>query len=184
MKKGKNIICKICGKSVYRRPSAIGKYCSRFCSLNEIGFKKGHQLVKKTGRIINCLNCGKEVYKAKWQLYLNAKFCSQNCRGQYQSIIFIGKNNPKWKGGKINKDGYVLIYQPTHPFCNHLGYVYEHRFVMEKKLGRYLKLEEVIHHINGIRNDNRTENLYLFNNSSEHTKHHHLLKNHNVKINL
>ncbi|KKL17152.1 hypothetical protein LCGC14_2488410 [marine sediment metagenome] len=80
-----------------------------------------------------------------------------------------GKNNPNWKGGRlITKDGYIEIYKPEHPRANR-GYVLEHRLVMEKSLGRYLRKEESIHHINGIKDDNRLENLCLCNNG-EHRK--------------
>lgn len=74
-----------------------------------------------------------------------------------------------WKGG-IKKDsgGYILIHKPDHPFCNNHGYVFQHRLVMEEFLGKLLNPEERVHHINGIRNDNRIENLKLFNNQSNH----------------
>ena len=78
-----------------------------------------------------------------------------------------------WKGGKIiTTSGYILIYSSNHPF-NCRRYVREHRLVMEKYLGRYLTPKEVVHHKNGIVNDNRLENLKLFKNDSEHTKFHH-----------
>jgi len=48
----------------------------------------------------------------------------------------------------------------------------EHRLVMEKKLDRHLTEEEVVHHKNGIRNDNRPSNLELFKNVGEHTAFH------------
>jgi uncharacterized protein (DUF1330 family) len=84
-----------------------------------------------------------------------------------------GKEAPCWKGGrKVTDEGYVLIYKPEHPNCNNHGYVPEHRLVMEKFLGRYLKRGEIVHHINGIHDDNRIENLMLFENISKHIKHH------------
>ena len=49
------------------------------------------------------------------------------------------------------------------------------KFVAEKALGRFLNTSEVIHHINGIKNDNRPENLYLFATTGEHTAYHHTI---------
>ena len=51
---------------------------------------------------------------------------------------------------------------PEHPFATKSGYIREHRLVMEKKIGRFLQPNEVVHHINGNRQDNRVENLQLF----------------------
>ena len=65
-----------------------------------------------------------------------------------------------WKGGRREGQGYIDIYQPEHPYNND-GYVLEHRLVMEKHLGRYLKRWEHIHHKNRIRNDNRIKNLEI-----------------------
>jgi len=84
-----------------------------------------------------------------------------------------------WKGGRIiDEDGYILIKQNNHPFCDNKGYIREHRLIMEKHIGRLLKPEERIHHkgikhpISSIENkqDNRIENLQLFANESEHER--------------
>lgn len=86
----------------------------------------------------------------------------------------IGPENPRWKGGKKKiQSGYIMMYCPYHPYANY-GYVMEQRLVMEKQLKRFLKPTEIVHHLNGIRNDNKIGNLILFKNNSEHHKFHHM----------
>lgn len=68
-------------------------------------------------------------------------------------------------GYKIDGYGYVLIWTDA-------GYVREHRKVMEEMLGRPLEPQEDVHHKNGVRTDNRPENLELMANRSEHQRHH------------
>lgn len=62
---------------------------------------------------------------------------------------------------KVRVDGYVSTYYPDHPDSNAEGYVMEHRLVYEKYLGRRIAKEEVVHHKNKQRDDNRIENLEL-----------------------
>lgn len=88
-----------------------------------------------------------------------------------------GAGHPDWKGGRsVDADGYILIYTPGHPHARKRGgappvYVAEHRLVMEAKLGRYLLPGEVVHHINGVNDDNRPENLGLFQSNAAHLAH-------------
>lgn len=84
-----------------------------------------------------------------------------------------GENNPRWKGGrKTHSDGYILLLRPGHPFADKYGYVQEHRLVMEELLDRFLRPEEVVHHINGDPADNRIENLRLFSSNADHLEYH------------
>jgi hypothetical protein len=80
-----------------------------------------------------------------------------------------GKRHYAWKGRLVDKDGYVLIHCKGHPNARkHTHYVFEHRLVVEESLGRFLLPTEVVHHLNGIRGDNRIENLQLFQSNAEH----------------
>lgn len=82
-----------------------------------------------------------------------------------------GSANPLWNGGRYKDSwGYIWVLQPDHPFATKTGYIREHRLVLEQKLGRLLAPEEVPHHINGIKDDNRPENLKLYPNHSTHIK--------------
>lgn len=157
---------------------------------------------KKSFRVLcKCDECKKEYIELYSQIkHEKHHFCGPICYGNWccknragelnpfygkkHTDIFkrnhsknrTGSGGPNWKGGKkINTKGYICIYKPEHPFSNE-KYVVEHRLVMEEFLGRYLKPEETVHHINGIVSDNRIENLMLFDNRAEHTKYHAQLK--------
>lgn len=112
-----------------------------------------------------CSVCKTEFFRKGTRLQ---KYCSSKC---YWSTM-KGMKPFHYKGGKTTADfGYVLIFMPSHPNCTNDGYMREHRLVMEKHLGRLLKKTEVVHHKNGVTNDNRIENLELFENHSEHLSH-------------
>jgi hypothetical protein len=89
-----------------------------------------------------------------------------------------GPGHPNWKGGRIrDRHGYVLCWTADHPHARKQrrvhggGYVLEHRLVMEKHLGRHLDPKEVVHHKNGVHDDNRIENLELFASNADHLRH-------------
>ena len=85
----------------------------------------------------------------------------------------VGSQKGSWKGGRYtHKGGYVYILVPGHPAANRDGYVYEHRLVAEWTLGRLLEPGERIHHINGIKGDNRSENLVVCQTQGQHRKIH------------
>jgi len=71
-----------------------------------------------------------------------------------------GQNNPNWKGGKIKQgNGYIQVKMPEHPRANKRGYVLEHIILWEKHHQCSVPKGWDIHHLNGIRDDNRIENL-------------------------
>ena len=102
----------------------------------------------------------------------NAEHVGQSRKGARQSADAKRKMSdakkcryvtPSAYGGhsKKRKDGYIRVYLPSHPHCSKDGYVMEHRLVMEDHIGRYLEEDEVVHHINRNRKDNRLENLLV-----------------------
>lgn len=81
--------------------------------------------------------------------------------------------NPHWNGGRsVASNGYVKIKDAEHPCADPNGYVYEHRLVMEKSIGRFLTTKEVVHHVDGNRTNNSLENLVLFGSIAEHKSEH------------
>lgn len=123
-----------------------------------------------------CGECGSK-FSVKNYRKDTAKFCSRSCNAKYRYRLtplpvpnLKGPDHPMWRGGKrINTQGYVCIWNPSHPFSDKRGCVREHRLVVEKHLGRYLKPEEVIHHINHNRQDNRLDNLQILS-KEEHDR--------------
>lgn len=83
-----------------------------------------------------------------------------------------GGRSFSWNGGLTKNNGYVQVHMPDHPDADARGYVFQHRLVMERMLGRRLKPEERVHHRNHVKTDNRPENLELFAGDREHAEHH------------
>lgn len=84
-----------------------------------------------------------------------------------------GERHFRWKGGRTqsSNDGYWYRYAPDHPRAVKGRYVLEHRLVMEEAIGRFLTGKEVVHHRNADREDNRIENLELFESNGKHLRH-------------
>jgi hypothetical protein len=94
--------------------------------------------------------------------HLAKGFCSKH----YKAFkAWLDKDRSFEDRSKINKQkdsGYKLLYRPDHPDCSVAGLIMEHRIIMEEMIGRRLVLNETVHHKNGVRDDNRPENLELW----------------------
>ena len=157
--KRSNCRCISCGRYFRKEANHKNKSKNDFCS---VACYRLYQ--RKDMKEFNCDFCGKSIIVDRInQRKQEHHFCNCDCWGKWQSINKCGENHPTWKGGRsITAYCYVEIYSPKHPNCTkHRGYVREHRLVMEKHLGRYLTKDELVHHLNGIKDDNRIENLGL-----------------------
>lgn len=109
-------------------------------------------------------DCGKERQVVGHAL-TSGKTRSCGCIRREMAKAALGPKHHNWKGGKRDHDGYVAMYMPKHPRAWGTGYVLEHIVVMTEKLGRDLLPRETVHHKNGVKNDNRPENLEPWSSS-------------------
>lgn len=170
--------CRDCGKQLNKKIKA--KYC-RICRWkHEIPHNKLPPALCKCGNKLSarhvkqcikcrlapsikfCKGCGKRLHRAI------RKWCKKCYLKELSKRKQDGSSNKMWKGGKTkHSKGYIYIKKRDHPFCDKQGYIFEHRLIIEKEIGRYLQPDEIVHHINGIKDDNRIENLKIMK-QSEH----------------
>jgi hypothetical protein len=102
----------------------------------------------------------------------NTKSCG--ClRKETTSKNYTREKHYDWKGGtRMKPDGYKLTLCKNHPRADQSGYVLDNILVYESLLRNPLPDKAVIHHINGIRDDNRPENLLMFESNSKHLEFH------------
>lgn len=146
--------CEVCGKEFEVSTSSIRlrmkKGEIRFCSKECMG--KG----TRTGEIMKCLSCGNEFYTTR-KSEGKGKFCSTDCAHKY-------RKQQNGLGGYWYENKYKVLWNGGNPIKEHIK-------VMEDCLMRKLTDDEVVHHINGIKDDNRIENLKLMR-KSEHSSYH------------
>ncbi len=131
-----NYICVVCGADMYARPKDISKTQHGLTCSKECGIKN----------------------RSNWMML----------QGNHQYGLKGNKNSSFTGEIKISRYGYVLMYMPDHTRANHAGYVFEHILVMENSIDRPLKYyghkskyNEVCHHIDRDKTNNRLENLQL-----------------------
>lgn len=133
--------CPDCGKPIQRR----SKRCVE-CAHN-------------ARRIIRvCIDCGSPVTGKATR----CRKCSDIYLHEARKGIIKhkrGSEHPNWKGGRIYSSGYVFVYKPEHPKANRDGYVREHILVWEQTHGKPLPNGWIIHHLNGVKDDNKPRNL-------------------------
>lgn len=111
-----------------------------------------------------CIDCGKKRWAQVQAVRFGANSRCRECMLNRQTVRQSGSNSRWWKGGKFaTRQGYVLVtIPPDHKFAcmrNANGQILEHRLVMAEMLDRPLSKNEIVHHKNGIKHDNRISNL-------------------------
>lgn len=148
----------ICSVEECQRPHCAKGYCKiHYYRLRRTGHLAITQM-QRSGRICEVDGCGEPV------------LAQGLCRLHYDRLRRRGDVGPVGRtrrarsvGDKIvNNYGYVMVYLPDYPGVSRPWYVPEHRLVMEQVLGRRLEPFENVHHKNGIRDDNRPENLEVW----------------------
>jgi hypothetical protein len=109
--------------------------------------------------------------------------CSRKCWAKKHRELVTGKNGvvaSNWKGGEfIAATGYVWVYAPGISITSKKKHMLKHRLVMSQHLKRPLLNSEIVHHKNGLKHDNRIENLEVLSRA-QHNAIHNSLKEYNA----
>jgi len=123
-------------------------------------------------RIVTCIDCGLERTirdRNDQPPALRCRSCNMRMMAGSQS----GELSHTWRGGRIKKGYYKRVklfsQDPFFSMAHCDGYALEHRLVVARALERCLVEDEVVHHKNGFKKDNRLDNLQLLK-GTEHNK--------------
>jgi len=150
-----------------RNPDLDGKLLHVKGNLYRVPYRKKNGLPGNFYKIkTKCDVCSKEYFADRSNYERSKKhICGAlSCR---KKIMEAPEGTKKSKRG-YGSNSHILIKAPNHPGADRNGCIPEHRMIIENELGRFLSKEEVIHHIDMVKNNNKLDNLDLFKNNKEH----------------
>ena len=148
------VSCLICKKSFYAKPSCLdkgwGKYCSKKCQFEG----------QKTGKVIRCAVCDKDVYRPVKALAASDSgkyFCGKSCQTVWRNKLYTGPDHSQWKGGeRVYKE--ILIRSGIEQIC------------------RRCKINDArvlaVHHLDRNRKNNSLDNLIWLCHNCHFLLHH------------
>lgn len=132
-----------------------------FSLLKVVCCECGTEVLKSASFQKSCVSCQirRRTCKVCGRITKCRRIRQGHCWPCYQaSDPRLGEKHPGWKGGRISSNGYILVHAPRHPRAEK-SYVREHIIVWEQNHGELLPDGWVVHHLNGVKDDNRPENL-------------------------
>lgn len=150
--------CEHCGKKfALKTRKNANRFCSQTCYHKnhspKQGFQKKHLLFTNKRKLHKFTKYDlRKAVLARGDVWNKGKKLPQ----------FSGAKHKNWRGGIRMERGYRTVYQRPKS-TEGRNYIAEHRLVLERKLSRRLKSDEIVHHKNGIKTDNRISNLVVMN---------------------
>lgn len=171
-------LCGVTGAAIKKRAKRMG---IKLIPKRNINPKENFSHPKTKKQII-CPVCGNIFYPNHKGMITCSKKCAAKYRGNKKHLNFVKKiKESKWDGverkdmwtieGRTICGGYVWAKCRQHPNAFKDGYILEHRLVVENHIGRLLRENEIVHHIDGNKRNNNISNLMILT-KEEHARLH------------